>query len=79
MNTKKTKLRHIITKTSENQRQRENIRSSQRKKRHIIFKEYIISLAVDFYTDTMEARRQEINDNFKLLKVNTANLEFEIH
>lgn len=76
MNTKKTKLRHIITKTSENQRQRENIRSSQRKKRRIIFKEYIISLAVDFYTDTMEARRQEINDNFKLLKVNTANLEF---
>lgn len=76
MNTKKTKLRHIITKTSENQRQRENIRSSQRNKRHIIFKEYIISLAVDFYTDTMEARRQEINDNFKLLKVNTANLEF---
>lgn len=39
----------------------------------------MIGLALDFCTDTMEARRWEMNDNFKWLKENTANLEFYIY
>lgn len=52
-----SKFRHIIAITSENQRQRENMKSNE-EKRHIVFECYAIGLAVDFYTDTTEARRQ---------------------
>ena len=66
----------ISIQTSENQREREYLEKSWRKKT-LTYRETRIRIIVDFSSENMQARR-EWSELFKVLKIKPTNLEFYI-
>lgn len=76
---KKTTPRHIIIKLLSNNGKEKNLQSSLRKKTYHI-QEKKNKNDKDFFSETMEAKRQWMNSIFKILgEKKTLNLEFNNH